>query len=746
MRALTAAAPGATARPHLLAALLLASIIAALAATPLAASEEAPAEAEAPAADTDPDATAEAPADTLVERVEVTVTRAGEDAPAAFTNMSHETIEKEYWTQEVPSLLAATPAVHYHSDAGNDIGYAYLYIRGFQQRRIAVTINGTPLNTAETHEVFWVDLPNLVDSTLDIQVQRGVGTTLYGANPIGGTVNLETARSSEGPGWTAEGGYGSYGTSKITASYSSPALGKGWTVSARASRIDSDGYRDQSWTKMGMGFLSAERQGARSRLRLNLYGGVEELHLAYIGLSREELAVDRRANPLTWDGAIDHFTQPHLEMIHEYDISESLELGNTVYGFYGRGYWDQRTYWFDELFLPREFFQRANVEEWDAGWIPRVSWDHGGGTLTAGAEVRIHRGHQWSEVLGGETPPVEVMWDYRIPKDFYNLFVEEEWRPLPGLTVLAGLKGASTSWQLEDDSIRNYSYDVSYSWLAPRLGVSYRLSPSWLAFGSISESRREPRVIDLYDPTWGSVPSFGDADPTPGSTWSDPLIDEEKVVDYELGGSYSSSGLFLRATLYHMDFRDEIVDSGALDNFGRPITSSAARSTHRGIEIEGTGRLGRGFELGGYLTLTDDTFDEHTEYVYDWDTDITTPVDVSGNRIANAPDRTARLALSWSPRWGRLELGGRHVGRVFFTNFEDREFSLDPYTVLHLDARWDLPFLEGQDLALRLRVNNLLDELYEPGGHVDWVTGEARFIPAAERNVFLMLTYRSKAR
>jgi iron complex outermembrane receptor protein len=725
---------------------LLAAALAVVAFPPLAAAEETEAPSESADADAGADGTTEPAADQLVEKVEVTVTRAGEDAPAAFTNMSRETLEEQYWTQEVPSLLSVTPAAHYYTDAGNDIGYAYLYLRGFQQRRIAVTINGIPLNTAETHEVFWVDLPDLLGSTQDLQVQRGVGTTLYGANPIGGSVNLETARPGDGQGWTAEGGYGSYGTARITASYTTPTLGDRWTVSARASRIESDGYRDRSWTEMGMGFLSAERQGERSRLRLNLYGGVEELHLAYVGLTREELAVDRRANPLTWDGAIDHFTQPHLEMIHEYDLSENLELGNTVYGFYGRGYWDQQTYWFDDLFLPREFFQRANAEEWDAGWIPRVSWRHHKGTLTAGAEVRLHRGHQWSEVLAGETPPVDLMWDYRIPKDFYNVFIEEEWRPLPGLTVLAGLKGAYTSWKLEDDSVRSYSYDVSYSWLAPRLGVSYRFSPSWLAFASASESRREPRVIDLYDPTWDSVPSFGDADPAPGSTWSDPLVNEEKVVDYELGGSYTSSRLFLRANLYLMDFRDEIVDSGALDILGRPITSSAARSNHRGLEIEGSGRLGAGLELAGHLTLSDDTFDDHTEYDLDWSTGETTPVNLSGNRIANHPDRTARLALSWSPRWGRLELGGRHVGRVYFTNRQDEEFSLDPYTVLHLDARWDLPFLEGQDLALRLRVNNLLDELYEPGGHVDWVTGEARFIPAAERHVFLMLSYRSKSR
>jgi iron complex outermembrane receptor protein len=238
--------------------------------------------------------------------------------------------------------------------------------------------------------------------------------------------------------------------------------------------------------------------------------------------------------------------------------------------------------------------------------------------------------------------------------------------------------------------------------------------------------------------------------PPPGSRFSDPLIEEEKLRDYELGASVSSARANGRATLYLMDFRDEIVDSGALDRFGRPITSSAARSTHRGIELEGVGRLGRGFQLAGYLTLSDDTFDEHTEHVWadttgDGTIDGTVPVDRSGNRIANFPDSTARLTLSWSPSWGALELGGRHVGRVFIDNSQDRNASLDPYAVFHLDARYNLP-LAGRGLWLRLRVNNLLDAEYEPGGHLDWYTGGPRFIPAAGRNVFLMLSYRPAGR
>ena len=149
----------------------------------------------------------------------VTATRAEKGlTPAAFSNMSNDDIDKSYWAQDTPMLLNSLPNVFAYSDAGNGIGYSYLKIRGFDQKRISVMINGIPLNDAESHEVFWIDLPDFADNVQDIQVQRGVGSSLYGASSMGGSVNLVTNDFLAVPRLKAETGYGSYNTKKVSIS------------------------------------------------------------------------------------------------------------------------------------------------------------------------------------------------------------------------------------------------------------------------------------------------------------------------------------------------------------------------------------------------------------------------------------------------------------------------------------------------------------------------------------------------
>src|SRR4030095_2744243 len=90
-------------------------------------------------------------------------------------------------------------AVFTTSDAATGIGYTGLRIRGSDPTRINVTINGVPLNDAESQLVYWVDLPDFASSTENIQVQRGVGTSTNGAGAFGGSINILTGKISPEP-------------------------------------------------------------------------------------------------------------------------------------------------------------------------------------------------------------------------------------------------------------------------------------------------------------------------------------------------------------------------------------------------------------------------------------------------------------------------------------------------------------------------------------------------------------------
>jgi len=126
--------------------------------------------------------------------IEVSTTRTGAHAPFAHSTVTREELRTLNTGQDTPMVLATLPGAYAYSDAGNGVGYSYLSLRGFPQRRISVLINGVPLNDPESHEVYWIDHPDLLASTSQVEVQRGVGSALYGAASVGGSVNVETGR------------------------------------------------------------------------------------------------------------------------------------------------------------------------------------------------------------------------------------------------------------------------------------------------------------------------------------------------------------------------------------------------------------------------------------------------------------------------------------------------------------------------------------------------------------------------
>ena len=351
----------------------------------------------------------------VLPEVVVSTARAGERAPIARTVLRRAAIARLNWGQDTPMALTALPGVYAYSDAGNGVGYSYLSIRGFSQRRISVLINGVPLNDPESHEVYWIDHPDLLASTSEVQVQRGVGSSLYGSPSVGGSVDLETPAFGEAARMRASLGYGSYRTRRAMIEMNSGRLSGDWSWYGRYSRIESDGYRDQSWTKVWSYYFSARKELGDHVLKLDLFGGPEETHLAYKGVPQSTLdggltgnaGRDRRANPLTYPYEADHFFEPHYEIVHSWSPRRALTLTQTLFWFDGRGYYDEErkgealsSYRLDTLFtadstrLPRgdylqngdgslvqvggvyrgvltDLVRRRTVANQHYGWVPR---------------------------------------------------------------------------------------------------------------------------------------------------------------------------------------------------------------------------------------------------------------------------------------------------------------------------------------------------------------------------------------
>lgn len=730
---------------------------------------------------------------TLPEVV-VSTARADPRTPVAVSTLRRDQIQERNWGQDTPMALATLPGAYAYSDAGNGIGYSYLSVRGFPQRRISVLVNGVPLNDPESHEVYWIDHPDLLASTAEAQLQRGVGSALYGAASVGGSVNLETAPFGETCRTSAALSYGSFDTRRLMLEMDSGRLAGGWNLYGRYSRIETDGYRERSWTKLWSYALSARKIAGRHSFRANLYGGPERTHLAYLGVSSDYLNGlvtgdrdrDRRFNPIAYEGEADHFFEPHYELIHSWSPGPRLALTQTLFYFDGEGYYDERRtlqslsdyrlspwatydptlfgadslayYENDGISLTRDTQGRVTVQNFDAvrrrwvgnrhfGWIPRVRLEHARGALTVGGELRFHDGRHIGTVISGNgappgTEPDHVYYDYHPRTISGGLFLREEWRLASRFRLTGDLGWRHQSYRMRGDltdaafhptAIR---FDQRYDFAVPRLGLTWEPRPNMTAFLAWSHANREPAFRDLYDAEGaGSVPLYQDA---LLGTYRDPLIRPERVHDYEAGAAWRRGGLGLSANLFRMDFRDELVYAGQFNtDLGYPILGNAARSVHQGMELAGhlesATASGVRVTLGANATLSDNHFVRYRETL---GTNPGDTLSYDGKTIGFFPAVLGNISASVGWRGAAFGAETQSIGRMYLDNTEDVTGSIRPHTVLNLSGRYRVGLPNGGAAAFSVRVFNALDARYETGGYSYLYAGTryTDFIPAATRN------------
>ncbi len=216
-----------------------------------------------------------------LQEVEVVSTRATRTTPVAFTNIDKEKLQKQNLGQDLPYLLSMTPSAVTTSDAGAGIGYTTIRVRGTDGTRINVTANGIPINDAESHTVFWVNLPDFASSVKDMQVQRGAGTSTNGAGAFGASINMQTGELSVKPYATFNGSYGSFNTHKETVNVGSGLIDDHWAFDARLSNIATDGYIDRASVGLNSYYLQGAYYGNHTSIKLITFAGKERTYHAW---------------------------------------------------------------------------------------------------------------------------------------------------------------------------------------------------------------------------------------------------------------------------------------------------------------------------------------------------------------------------------------------------------------------------------------------------------------------------------
>ncbi len=713
------------------------------------------------------------------QEVIVEATRAKErQTPVVFTNIPSQSIRDNYSVQDIPMLLSEIPGVYSYSDAGNGLGYTYLKIRGFDQKRVAVMINGIPLNDPEEHQVYWVDMPDFAASVQDIQIQRGVGSSLYGRSSFGGSVNIITSQENTAQNFGIVSGYGSYNTKKFSFNVNSGLIDNKYLFSARFSKITSDGYRDHSAVDLWSYFISAIHYGLNTTTKINVYGGPELTQAAWEGSPQSELEKNHRHNPIDYRNAVDSFHQPHYELLHSWDISPHVTWHNTIFYIHGKGYYEAlknnrslEDYGFSEFFgadsklvSETDLVRQKWVQKDQIGFISRMDYEHANGMLSFGADFYTYRGNHWGKVIWAAKLPPEAnadhtYYNYVGNKILGSFFMHELFQVTTDLSLMGDFNIQLQQYDFIQKEKGNFiganrhGFDINYTFLNPKLGLNYNLTNTMNIFANVSMSHREPASDDLFD-TWegpddlGVAPLFVQSDTirkSDGSIdyidWDRPQTEVEQLIDYEFGFAYITPTLRTKINAYWMDFRNEIVPFGQVDDDGSPIKGNAGKTVHRGIESTVYLQATHNLAFSGSLSLSQNYFSKFRQYhaVYDdaWNYISTQFVDFSGNTIAGFPDIMAfiRLAYNSGPLTTHIQI--KHSGRQYLDNTEQSTRSINPFTLINWKAGYEFTnILAVKKLSFNIWVNNIFDIIYETAGYYDSYTNENYLWPGAERNIF----------
>lgn len=705
------------------------------------------------------------------------------DLPTTYSSIERSDIKRNYTVQDIPEFLSTLPSTTFYSESGNGIGYNYISIRGFDQRRISVAINGIPQNDPEDHNVYWVDFPDLISSSELIQVQRGSGSSMIGYPAIGGAINIITSSFANEPMFSLKSALGSYNTRKYSVSISSGLLDQKYSFNARLSQVLSSGYREKSWVKFNSYYVSAARYDENLTTQFNFFGGPIADGLVYNGLPKfavkdKEL---RRKNYSYWEtdrnhtkityaverraDEIENFSQPHFEILNDLKINDQINLNSALFLVIGQGFFDYDGSWsvyyddyfrlkqngFDTNYIPTNALIRAQVENTQWGWIPKLNLKHTNGSLIVGAEYRNHRSIHWGSINYAENLPPGITKDYRYyyykgAKDIINVFANENYSVTDCLSLLGELQLAYHKYRLYEERYVGNDFTIGNTFLNSRFGLNYKFSDHSAINISYARVTREPRLKNYYDAaesSLGELPQF-EVKADGSYDFKKPLVKPETMNDFELGGYFRSDNFSALINLFFMVFKDEIVKNGKLDRFGQPITGNMESTVHQGIELSLAFKPIKDLEIILNSTLSKNIIRKGKYFV-----DTTTFFALNNNRISGFPDVLTNFIINYKMNDFYLRLTGKYVGKFYTDNFDDK---LKDYLVVspgfveyienYNDAYFTADFFCSYEFnifstisksKIFLQVNNIFDRLYSA-----YAIGK-EFFPAAERNYLLGL-------
>ncbi len=674
-----------------------------------------------------------------LQEVEIMSIRATKTTPVAYTNIGKEELKKQNTGVDFPYLLKMTPGAVVTSDAGAGIGYTSLRIRGTDATRINVTANGIPVNDAESHTVFWVNIPDLASSVRDVQIQRGAGTSTNGAGAFGASINMQTSEFNTKPYAGFSGSAGSFGTHKETLRAGTGLLSDHWALDVRLSNIGSDGYIDRASTNLNSYYLQGAYYGGNTTVRLIAFAGEEETYHAWNYASKEEMKLygrrynscgymytDGNGKARYYDGQTDNYIQKNWQLLLDHHFSDNWSLNTGVHYTKGDGYYQEykdsrklveyalQPFMLDGSEVKKsDLVRKKAMDNHFGGAVFSLNYRNGRLNSSLGGGANRYYGKHFGHVLWvknyiGELAPDHEYYRNNGAKNDANIYLKADYRLTDRLNIYADLQyrhidykinGNNDKWNDAEGALQRLAIDEKFDFFNPKAGASWQIDENNRLFASVSVAHKEPTRNNYTD---GKL----DEHPAP-----------ERLTDYELGYAFGNKYLHVGANLYYMDYKDQLVLTGELNEIGEPLAANIPDSYRAGIELMAGIDHPSGFSWDANATLSRNRIKNFTEVLYDDNTYERWEINHGSTRLSFSPDIIVNNTFSYRWRGFDASLQTNYVSKQYMSNAGQEEHRLDAYFVSNLRIAYTFRLPKTKSITVGATIYNLFNEEYESNGY-----------------------------
>ncbi len=669
----------------------------------------------------------------------------------ATSDISKEALRKDNLGQDVPILLQWLPSVTTTSDAGAGIGYTAMRIRGVDQSRINVTINDVPLNDSESQGVFWVDLPDFASSTESIKIQRGVGPSTNGAGAYGGTIGLNSFGLSVNPYAEVNASLGSFNTSKLGVTLNSGLMNNQYNVEARYSVIKSDGYIDRAASDLSSWYIEAAKVNSKSSLRFLAYSGKERTYQSWNGapealVNGDKSALsthyqnnlgslyqntadsinlfqsDRKYNAYLYENQVDQYTQTHTQLHWARTLSNKITAKVSLHYTRGLGYFEQfryndalANYSIDPILVANDTITNSNLvrRRWldnhFYGTIAKIEYRQNPSNLwSIGGGYNKYNGSNYGTLVNIEKAPTinirEFYYNNKGKKSDGNVYLRYEAALTNKISLSGDVQYRNVRYTVNgiDNDLRPVSVAKQYNFFNPKFAFNYALTTTQKLTASFAVANREPDRSDFLDNPKNSVPLH------------------ESLYDTELGYTIKKDKIQFEANAYWMNYKDQLVISGELNNVGSNLRVNTPKSYRLGLELSMQTALTQKFHWQVNGTFSQNKINRFSEVLYDYTNEV---VDTIVNQYQN-------VDISFSPGIVlaniftyqivpsiEVALSTKFISKQYMDNTMNDQRSLPSYTYTNLRLGYTPKLKFAKKVMLSMQINNLFNTLYSSNGY-----------------------------